>query len=72
MFKDIVGHEGPKAILQAAMRNDRIAHAYLFSGPPGAPRGRDRTAGCGGRSCIHPHAAIMPARARRTRARAQR
>jgi DNA polymerase III subunit delta' len=32
MFKDIVGHEGPKAILQAAMRNDRIAHAYLFHG----------------------------------------
>ena len=32
MFSDIVGHEGPKAILQAAMKHDRIAHAYLFHG----------------------------------------
>jgi DNA polymerase III subunit delta' len=32
MFNDIVGHEGPKAILQAAMKHDRIAHAYLFHG----------------------------------------
>jgi DNA polymerase III, gamma/tau subunits len=32
MFNDIVGHESPKAILQAAMKNDRIAHAYLFHG----------------------------------------
>lgn len=32
MFHDIVGHESPKAMLQAAMRNDRIAHAYLFHG----------------------------------------
>ncbi len=32
MFNQIVGHEGPKAILQAAMRHDRVAHAYLFHG----------------------------------------
>lgn len=32
MFNDIVGHEGPKAILQAAMKHDRVAHAYLFHG----------------------------------------
>lgn len=32
MFNDIVGHEGPKAILQAAMKHDCIAHAYLFHG----------------------------------------
>lgn len=32
MFNDVIGHEGPKAILQAAMQHDRIAHAYLFHG----------------------------------------
>lgn len=32
MFHDIVGHEGPKAMLHATMKHDRIAHAYLFSG----------------------------------------
>jgi DNA polymerase-3 subunit delta' len=32
MFNEIVGHEGPKAILQATMKHDRIAHAYLFHG----------------------------------------
>jgi DNA polymerase III subunit delta' len=32
MFNQIVGHEGPKAILQAAIRHDRVAHAYLFHG----------------------------------------
>ena len=32
MFSEIVGHEGPKAILQAAMKHHRVAHAYLFHG----------------------------------------
>ncbi len=32
MYKDVIGHEGPKAILQAAVEHDRIAHAYLFHG----------------------------------------
>ena len=32
MFNEIVGHEGPKAVLQAAMKHDRVAHAYLFHG----------------------------------------
>lgn len=32
MFQDIVGHERPKAMLRAAMQNNRIAHAYLFHG----------------------------------------
>ncbi|MGQ0810686.1 MAG: DNA polymerase III subunit delta' [Nitrospiraceae bacterium] len=31
-FSDIIGHERPKALLQAAIRHDRIAHAYLFHG----------------------------------------
>ncbi|MGH7256438.1 MAG: hypothetical protein ACREI3_11745, partial [Nitrospirales bacterium] len=31
-FRDIIGHDRPKAILQAAIRHDRIAHAYLFHG----------------------------------------
>lgn len=31
-FSDIVGHEGPKALLRAALVHDRLAHAYLFYG----------------------------------------
>ncbi len=33
-FHDLVGHERPKAILQAALRHDHLAHAYLFHGEP--------------------------------------
>ena len=34
-FSDIIGHDRPKAVLQAALRHDRVAHAYLFHGEPG-------------------------------------
>jgi DNA polymerase-3 subunit delta' len=34
-FSDIIGHERPIAILQTALRQDRIAHAYLFHGDEG-------------------------------------
>jgi DNA polymerase-3 subunit delta' len=34
-FSDVIGHERPKAVLRAALRNDRVAHAYLFHGEPG-------------------------------------
>jgi len=31
-FRDIIGHDRPKAILKASIRHDRVAHAYLFHG----------------------------------------
>ena len=31
-FRDITGHEHPIAVLQAAVSNDRLGHAYLFHG----------------------------------------
>lgn len=31
-FADIIGHERAKALLQAAISRDRLAHAYLFHG----------------------------------------
>lgn len=31
-FLDIIGHERAKALLQAALSHDRVAHAYLFHG----------------------------------------
>jgi DNA polymerase-3 subunit delta' len=34
-FQDLIGHEGPKALLQAAVRHDRLAQAYLFHGEDG-------------------------------------
>ncbi len=34
-FSRLIGHHRPLAILQAAMRSDRVAHAYLFLGSPG-------------------------------------
>ena len=34
-FSDIIGHERPKTILQASLRQDHIAHAYLFHGDEG-------------------------------------
>ncbi|WP_447979787.1 DNA polymerase III subunit delta' [Candidatus Nitrospira bockiana] len=32
MFDGVIGHEGPKALLRAAVARDRVAHAYLFYG----------------------------------------
>ena len=34
-FRDIIGHERPKAILRAALLHDHVAHAYLFYGEDG-------------------------------------
>ena len=34
-FKEIVGHERPRAILKRAIANETLAHAYLFSGGEG-------------------------------------
>lgn len=34
-FDAISGHEIPKRILRTALRDDRVAHAYLFCGPEG-------------------------------------
>jgi DNA polymerase-3 subunit delta' len=34
-FKDIEGHEKPITILQRALVNNTLAHAYLFSGEAG-------------------------------------
>ena len=34
-FQDLIGHDGPKAILKASILHDRIAHAYLFHGEDG-------------------------------------
>jgi len=32
MFNDVIGHERQKILLEAAIRHDRVAHAYLFHG----------------------------------------
>ncbi len=32
-FADLIGHERAKALLRAAIANQRVAHAYLFHGP---------------------------------------
>lgn len=34
-FHEIIGHEGPKQILQASLLHNRLAHAYLFVGEKG-------------------------------------
>jgi DNA polymerase-3 subunit delta' len=34
-FHDITGHERPIALLKAALRQGRLAHAYLFHGEAG-------------------------------------
>ncbi len=34
-FSDLIGHERPTALLKAAMRHERVAHAYLFFGEEG-------------------------------------
>jgi len=41
-FKDIVGQEGAIRILQSAIKNNRLSHAYLFVGPNGV--GKELTA----------------------------
>jgi DNA polymerase-3 subunit delta' len=33
-FASIVGHEGPRRVLQQAIRSGRVSHAYLFEGAP--------------------------------------
>jgi len=35
-FKDIIGQEAAKQLLQSGLRQHRISHAYIFSGPPGS------------------------------------
>lgn len=35
-FKEIVGQEAAKQLLQSGLRQNRISHAYIFSGPPGS------------------------------------
>ncbi|NUU59560.1 DNA polymerase III subunit delta' [Paenibacillus agri] len=35
-FHDILGQEDAKRLLQNALRNDTVSHAYLFSGPSGS------------------------------------
>lgn len=37
-FESIVGQDRAKALLRNALASDRIAHAYLFAGPPGSGR----------------------------------
>lgn len=37
-FDNVAGQEKAKRILQYALRNDTVSHAYLFSGPPGTGR----------------------------------
>ena len=39
-FADFIGHERPTRSLQAAIRNGRMAHAYLFDGPEGVGKRR--------------------------------
>ena len=34
-YDEIVGHERVKGVLRRAVQNDRVHHAYLFSGPEG-------------------------------------
>ena len=34
-FAKIIGQERPVNVLRQAMRNNKVAHAYLFTGPPG-------------------------------------
>lgn len=34
-FADLIGQDIPRTVLQQALRKERIAHAYLFSGPRG-------------------------------------
>ena len=35
LFKEVVGQEVPVRVLKNAVKNDRVAHAYLFAGPRG-------------------------------------
>ncbi|HID65673.1 MAG TPA: AAA family ATPase, partial [Aquificaceae bacterium] len=34
-FKEVIGQDAPVRILKNAIRNNRVAHAYLFAGPRG-------------------------------------
>lgn len=35
-FKDIVGQDTAKELLQRSLSRDQVSHAYIFSGPPGS------------------------------------
>ncbi|MEF2968769.1 DNA polymerase III subunit delta' [Paenibacillus sp. M1] len=35
-FKEIIGQEAAKRLLQSGLRHNRISHAYIFSGPTGS------------------------------------
>lgn len=76
MFHDVLGHEGQKALLEAAIHADRVAHAYLFHGDEAigkrlmairfaqalnCEQREDATRGCGTcRSCVQTEAGTHP------------
>lgn len=53
-FRDITGHERPIAILRAALRNQRLAHAYLFHGEAGIGKFLAATRLAQTLNCEHP------------------
>ncbi|MFW5878775.1 MAG: DNA polymerase III subunit delta', partial [Myxococcota bacterium] len=42
-FPGVLGHERSLALLDAALKSDRLHHAYLFAGPGGV--GKEKVAG---------------------------
>jgi DNA polymerase III subunit delta' len=40
ILEDVAGQEHALAVLRRALRSDRLAHAYLFDGPPGVGKAR--------------------------------
>jgi DNA polymerase-3 subunit delta' len=51
MFSNIVGHDRPLNILKRALSNNRLAHAYLFSGPAGIGKKMTALAVAAGVNC---------------------
>jgi len=53
-FRDILGQDGAVRRLQAAMRQGRLAHAYLFLGPEGVGKSSIARALAGALNCTQP------------------
>jgi len=55
-WHSLAGQDGPVALLRGSIARQRVAHAYLFAGPPGSPLGDAASTFAMALNCASPNA----------------